>query len=114
MEQGPTFDVVDTTPPDRRDWPSPEDFQEREEIIKWRDVRLGIYKILEKHEHGRSKYGPSIVLKLEHEKGPIVFAWAPSSLIFEMEKKKTANFILNFGQQKSEEKGYPFYDFKLC
>ena len=114
MERGLTFDVVDTPPPDRRDWPSPEDFQEREEIIKWRDVRLGIYKILEKYEHGRSKYGPSIVLKLEHEKGPIVFAWAPSSLIFAMEKKKTANFILNLGTNLSQNTGNIFYDFKLC
>ena len=72
MERGLTFDVVDTPPPDRRDWPSPEDFQEREEVLKWRDIQLGIFKILERYNHGQSKYGPSVVLKLEHQNGPII------------------------------------------
>jgi len=114
MDRGQTFDVVDTPPPDRRDWPSLEDFQYREEILKWRDIQLGMYKILESFDQGRSKYGPSVVLKLEHKNGPIIHVWAPSSLVYAMERRKKTNFIMNLGQQKSEETGNLFYDFKLC
>ena len=69
MDRGQTYDVVDTPPPDRRNWPSLEDFQEREEIIKWRDIQPGTYKVLELHNQGRNNYGPSVVLKLEHANG---------------------------------------------
>ena len=114
MDRGQTFDVVDTPPPDRRDWPSIEDFQEREEIIKWRDIQPGTYKVLETHNQGRNKYGPSVVLKLEHKNGPTFFVWAPSSLVYAMEKRKCTNFILNLGAKISEETGGIFYDFKFC
>ena len=33
MDQGQTYDIVDTPPKDRRLWPAPEAFQEREEIV---------------------------------------------------------------------------------
>jgi len=114
MDPGQTFDVVDPPPPDRRDWPSLEDFHEREEILKWRDIQLGTYKVLKFHNQGQNKYGPSVVLKLEHEKGPTIFVWAPSSLVYAMEKRNCTNFILNLGAKMSEETGGIFYDFKLC
>ena len=62
MDREQTLDVVDTPAPDRRDWPALEDFQEPEEVMKWRDVQPGMYKILEIFNQGRNKYGP---LKLE-------------------------------------------------
>jgi len=114
MEPGRTLDVVDTPPPDRRHWPSLEDFQERKEILKWRDIQLGIYKVLETYNQGRNKYGPSVVLKLEHKNGPTVFMWAPSSLVYEMEKRKCTNFVLNLGAKISEETGNIYFAFKLC
>ena len=80
MDRGQTCDIVDIPPKDRRYWPAVKDFQEREEVVKWRDTQTGIYKVHEVQDRGRNKYGPSVVLKLEHENGPIVFVWAPSSL----------------------------------
>jgi hypothetical protein len=114
MDRRQTYDVVDTPPPDRRNWPALEDFQEREEIIKWRDIQPGTYKVLELHNQGRNNYGPSVVLKLEHANGTTIFVWAPSSLVYAMEKRKCTNFILNLGAKRSEETGNIFYDFKLC
>ena len=34
MDREQTFEVVDTPPPDRRDWPSLKDFQEPDETLK--------------------------------------------------------------------------------
>ena len=113
MDCGQTMDVVDTPAHDRRDWPALEDFQEPEEPLKWRDVQPGIYKILERLNHGQSKFGPSVVLKLESKNGTTIFVWAPSSLVFTMEKMKSAKFISNLGVKVSET-GCVFYDFKLC
>ena len=63
MDREQTLDVVDTPAPDRRDWPALEDFQEPEEVMKWRDVQPGMYN------QGRNKYGPCVVLKLESKNG---------------------------------------------
>lgn len=101
-----------TPPPDRRDWSSLEDFQEREEIIKWRDIQTGTYKVLEIHNQGRNKYGPSVVLKLENSNGTAIFFWAPFSLVYAMEKRKYTNFIMNLGVERSEKTGNNFYNFK--
>ena len=57
--------VVDTPAPDRRDWPSIEDFQAPETTLKWRDVQPGMYKILEIFKHSQNKYGPRVVLNLK-------------------------------------------------
>ena len=70
MDCGLTYNVVDTPPPqDTCYWPSPEDFQEREQINKWRDVPPDTYKILESFNRGRNSYGPSVVLKLKPKNG---------------------------------------------
>ena len=110
MECEQTLDVVDTPPPFR---PSLEDFQESEEVIKWHDIQTGTYKVFDLHR-GRNKYGPSVVLKLENAKGATFSVWAPSSLFYAIEKRKSTKFFLNLGAQRSEEMGNIFYDFKLC
>ena len=111
MDRGQTNDIVNTPPPDRRYWPAVEDFQKRETIIKWRDIQQGMYKILEATEQGYNKYGPSVVLNLEHENGPIMFVWAPTFLAYALQKRKRTDYILNLGMKRSED-GY--FDFKLC
>ena len=55
MDQGQTFNIVDTPSKDRRFWPAPEAFQEREEIAKWRNIQQGIYKAHELQYRGRNK-----------------------------------------------------------
>lgn len=47
IDRRQTCDTVDTTPKDRPYWPAVEDFQDREEILKWRDIQQGIYKVHE-------------------------------------------------------------------
>ena len=85
MDREQTFDVVDTPPPDRRNWPSLENFQEPEETLKWHDIQPGMYKVLEIHNQGHNKFGLSVVLKLESRNGTTFLVWAPSSLFYSME-----------------------------
>ena len=106
MDREQTFDIVDTPAPDRRDWPALADFQKPEETLKWRDVQPGMYKILGLYEQGRSKFGPSVVLKLQSKNGATFLVWAPSSLFYAMEKRKSTNFILNLGVKISKETGF--------
>ena len=92
MDRGQTLDVVDTPAKDRRDWPSIEDFQELEKTLHWREVRQGVYKILEIQDHGQG-----VVLKLESKNGETFFTWATFSILHEMKKRETTTFILNLG-----------------
>jgi len=114
MDRGQAFNVVDTPPPDKLNWPSLEDFQEPEEMLRWRDIEVGTYRVLALYNHGRNKYGPSVVLKLEKENGSTFLVWARSSLFYAMEKREKTNFILNLGAKLSVETGNVFYDFILC
>ena len=111
--RGLTLDVVDTPAKDRRFWPSIEDFQEPERTLRWREVQQGIYKVLEIHDRGQSKFGPSVVLKLESKDGKTFFAWAATSIVHAMKKRETTTFILNLGSKISDTTGSLFYDFKL-
>ena len=112
MDRGQTSDVVDTPAKDRRDWPSIEDFQEPERTLRWREVRQGVYKVLEIQDHGYNDFGLSVVLKLESKSGETFFAWATSSIVYAMKKRETTTFICNLGTKVSERGGV-FYDFKL-
>ena len=103
MGQGQTYDIVDKPLKDRRLWPAPEAFQEREEIAKWRDIWRGMYKAHEVQERGRNKFGPSTVLKLEHESGPMILVWAPSSLTYALQNRKKTEYILNVGLKETEK-----------
>lgn len=95
-------------------WPSLKDFQEPEETLRWRDVPLGTFRVLALYDHGRNKYGPSAVLKLQKEDGSSFLVWVPSSLFYAIEKRRKTNFILNLGAKLSPETGNVFFDFKLC
>ena len=69
MNQEQTFNTVDTPSKDNWHFPSEEDFKDRDKIVKWREIGLGIYKVHEVQDRGQSKYGQSVVLKLEHASG---------------------------------------------
>ena len=97
-----TNDIVDTPAKDRSFWPVLEDFQERHEISTWRDLQQGMYKILQ--DQGYQKYGPSVVLKMEHEKGLMIFVWVPSSLAYALQNRiERPDYFLNFRMRRSEE-----------
>ena len=112
MDQEQTFDIVDT--PSKANWyfPTEEDFENREEVVKWREIERGIYKLHEVQDRGRNKYGPSVVLKLENSQGKKFLVWAPSSLAYAIQNRERTSFINNVGMKKSE-KGNMYYDFKL-
>lgn len=67
-------------------------------------------------DQGYQKYGPLVVLKLEHEKGPVIFAWVPSSLVRALQNRERADYIImiNFRMRRSEETGNNYYAFKLA
>ena len=114
MDRKQTYDIVDTPPKDRSYWPSEEHFEEQETIAKWRDIQHGIYKLHKIQDRGFSKYGPSVVLTLEHKNGSIMLVWAPSSLAYSLQNRKHTNYILNLGMKESEERGNNYYAFKLA
>ena len=114
MDRGQTFDVVDTPPPFSQEWPSLEEFS-RDEIIKYRDLDKGCYRLLDTFDHGVNKYGfQSLVLKLENRKGDVFQVWAPSSLACSLKMRGRTSFIWNHGLVKDENNGNPFYGFSLC
>jgi len=112
MNQEQTFDTVDMQSKDNWYFPSQEDFEDPEEVVKWREIGRGIYKLHEVQDQRRNKYGPSVVLKLEHSGGKIFLVWAPSSLAYAIQNRERTSFINNIGMKKSE-KGNMYYDFKL-
>ena len=61
MDRRQTCEILDTPSKDRRNWPAVKDFQEREEIVKWRDIQQGIYNVHEVQDRGHSKYIRDIV-----------------------------------------------------
>ena len=107
------MDVVDTLARDSCVWPSNEDFQEPEKTLKWREVPIGTFKILEVHDHGQGKFSPCVVLNLESRDGTSFFVWASPSIVYAMKKRKTTEFILNLGVKISDTTGSLSYDFKL-
>ena len=114
MDREPTFDVVDTPPPNKRGWPLIQEFEEVEKIINWQDLPRGMFRILEKNVQGRNRCGKSVVLKLEPKKGPILLTWAPSSLVYAIEKRKSTNFVLNHGTEICGKTGCKIYNFGVC
>jgi len=48
------FDTVDTPARDRRNWPSHYDFHYPGDILKWRDISTGVFKILDRFERGEN------------------------------------------------------------
>ena len=109
-----TFDTVDTLARDRRNWPSHYDFHYPDDILKWRDISTGIFKILEQFEHGENKYGGKcLILKLESFSGPIIFVWAPGCLVLALQQDEDAKLVQNLGV-KVDANGNQYFDFKLC
>jgi len=108
------FDTVDTPARDRRNWPSLYAFHYPDDILKWRDISTGIFKILDRFERGENKYdGKCLILKLESFSGPIIFVWAPGRLVLALQQDEDAKFVQNLGV-KVDANGYQYFDFKLC
>ena len=114
MDCEQTYDNVDTPPKDRSYWPALKEFEEQERIVKWRDIQQGVYKLHKIQVRGANKYRPSVALKLEHENGSTMLMWAPTSLAYALQNRKSTDDILNLGMRRSEERGNDYYVFKLA
>jgi len=114
MSYQQAFDSVDTPARNRKNWPSPGAFHYPAEVLKWRDISTGIFKILDRFERGENRYGrKGFIVKLESFSGPILFVWAPGSLVLALEQEKDAKFVENLGL-KFDANGYKYFDLKLC
>jgi len=63
-------------------------FKNPKKTLKWREVQPGTYKVLEIHEHGQGKFGPSVVLNLESKNGTTFFVWVTPSIVYALKKRK--------------------------
>ena len=114
MSYQQAFDSVDTQALNKQNWPSLADFHYPQDILKWRDIPTGVFKILARFERGESKYGlKGLILKLEPLSGPCFLVWAPGSLIFALENHEETKFVQNLGV-KIDANGYQYFDFKLA
>jgi len=113
MSNQQAFDSVDTPARNKQNWPSPDAFYKPKPVLKFSDILPGIFKILHRFEHGESKYGKGLILKLEPLCGPILLVWAPDSLIFALKLYKDAKFV-QYLSCKVDANGKKYYDFKLC
>jgi len=108
------FDTVDTPARDRRNWPSLGAFHYPGDILKWRDISTGVFKILDRFECGENRYGRKcLILKLESFGGPILFVWAPGRLVLALQQDEDAKFVQNLGF-RVDDNGHQYFDFKLC
>lgn len=116
MDFQTVFDVADTPGtdllPSPDDWPSPEDFSPFE-ILPFRNLPLGTFKLLKAVDRGVNKFGsPAVVLKLQDKAGKVRFVWATHSLATALTLRDSSSFLMNLGLQELE--GRRFFKFTLC
>ena len=69
-------------------------------VLKWRDLPLGVFKILSKHTT-HNKFGQSMILELEDANGVVYLSWAPARLVDRLTNDTAINFVLNEGLRQS-------------
>ena len=62
-----------------QEWPTVEDFKDSE-IIKWREIPLGIY-LIQEFEKKQSKFGVSLILQLKSKSDKLIRVWSPERLL---------------------------------
>ena len=84
-------------------FPTVEDFKSDAQVnavIKWRDLPLGVYKIVSKRST-TNKFGPGMRLELRDASGEAFFVWAPARLVESLSEDDQIGFILNEGLKQS-------------
>ena len=83
-------------------FPTVNDFKsaEGDTVLKWRDLPLGVFKILSK-QPTRNKFGPGMRLELEDVNGEVYLSWAPARLVERLSGDNTIGFVLNEGLKQS-------------
>ena len=68
---------------------------EKPQICKWRVLSLGEYKVRDVEDRGISKYGSTVVLRVEKQgEGERVCAWASTSLIYAMKHRNRTDCVM--------------------
>lgn len=87
----------------------------REPILRWRDLPLEIFQVVEVKEV-KSRYGAAMILTLKR-KGVETKVWACSRLIWEMRRIPQEKWHLlkidNYGMKKSKKSGHDYFDFEV-
>ena len=101
------IDVPDFS--DEEEWPTEESF-EIIEILKWRDISDGIYRILNV-THRKGKFGISAVLTLKSKDSENFRVWAPKRLVEDL-TYYPYRFVNKMGIKMSDE-GNEYFVYKL-
>ena len=94
---------------DEEEWPTEESF-EIIEILKWRDISDGIYRI-KNITHRKGKFGNSAILTLKTKDSDDFRVWAPKRLVEDL-VYYPFRFVNKMGIKISNE-GNEYFDYKL-
>ena len=101
------FNVSDFS--DEEEWPTEESF-EIIEILKWRDISDGIYRILNV-THRKGKFGDSAILTLKTKNSDDFRVWAPKRLVEDL-IYYPYRFVKKMGVEMSDE-GNEYFVYRL-
>ena len=94
---------------DKEEWPTEESF-EIIEILKWRDISDGIYRILNV-THRKGKFRDSAILTLKTKNSDDVRVWAPKRLVEDL-VFYPYRFVKKMGVEMSDE-GNEYFVYRL-
>ena len=92
-------------------FPTEDDFKKNSEIIKWRELPLGIY-LIQEFEKKKSKFGVSLILQLKSKSDELIRVWSPETLTTEL-LSKNYQYVFSEGLVKSEKTGNQYFKFPL-
>jgi len=96
----------------QKTWPTEEDFNQHSEILKWRDLQKGIYKI-HGYKEKQNNFGVSLILQLSTRDNVNVFdVWAPQRLADKI-LEEHYDFVFNEGFAKSTKTGNFYFKSSL-
>ena len=102
------FNVSDFSD-EEEEWPKEESF-EIIEILKWRDISDGIYRILNV-THRKGKFGDSAILTLKAKDSDNFRVWAPKRLVEDL-IYYPYRFVKKMGVEMSDE-GNEYFVYRL-
>jgi len=93
-------------------WPTEEDFNQNSEVMRWRDLEKGIYKI-----HGYKKkqnnFGVSFTLQLSTRDNVNIFEVCAPQRLGDKILEEYYDFVFNEGLAKSTKTGNFYFKFSL-
>ena len=88
-------------------------FEEAEKILRWRDMRQGVYKYHGIEYRGENSYGrPISVITLESNEGVKMY-YAPASLYWDLKNRRSETNFIKYEGTKTSERCYEYPVFKF-